>query len=245
MILKLSKNQLVRGQDLDRIIDGVNNNAKIRGTGGITVTTDPRTGTTVRGLSGLSSIAGVKRAITSEDAPASDTITANLYTSKGIEADSGTGFAVNVHCFISGGTDLNSAIPRLEEDDDLIVAKLPFDSAGTLIKRWYCLSVFQASEDCDLEGEFELITEKSAAYTATVSDDVIVVNNTSPVTIDLPNPTGAFEGKVFYIKNKNTGLATVDADTTGSSTIDGETTQTVNKDETLKVVSDGTEYWSV
>ena len=31
-----------------------------------------------------------------------------------------------------------------------------FDSAGTVVRRWWCLEGFQASQDCDDEGEFDL-----------------------------------------------------------------------------------------
>ena len=85
------------------------------------------------------------------------------------------------------------------------------------------------------------IVAKTAAYTATATDDVITCGaGNETFTIDLP---AALDGKVYYIKNVGTGVITVDADTTGSTTIDGDTTQTVNQYECLQVISDASVYW--
>jgi len=87
---------------------------------------------------------------------------------------------------------------------------------------------------------------KTAAYTATVTDDVIICGaGNETFTVDLPVPSGAMTGKVFYIKNVGTGVITLDADTTGSSTIDGDTTQTINQYECLQVISDGSVWWAI
>ena len=87
------------------------------------------------------------------------------------------------------------------------------------------------------------VVAKTAAYTATATDDVITCGaGNETFTIDLPAPA---TGKTFYIKNVGTGVITVDADTTGSTTIDGDTTQTVNQYECLKVVSDASVYWAI
>ncbi len=51
-----------------------------------------------------------------------------------------TGTEVTVTCSISGGTTLNSAIPRLDNGDLIFVTQI----GGT----WYCLTTFQATEDC-------------------------------------------------------------------------------------------------
>ena len=77
----------------------------------------------------------------------------------------------------------------------------------------------------------------------TADDDVVTCGaGDETFTIDLPAPS---IGKTFYIKNVGSGTITVDADSTGSTTIDDETTQTVAQYETLKVVSDASEYWSI
>jgi len=87
------------------------------------------------------------------------------------------------------------------------------------------------------------IVAKTAAYTATSTDDVITCGaGNETFTIDLPTTVA---GKTYYIKNVGTGVITVDADTTGSTTIDGDTTQTINQYECLKVVADASVYWAI
>ena len=87
------------------------------------------------------------------------------------------------------------------------------------------------------------IVAKTAAYTATATDDIITCGaGDETFTVDLPAPV---IGKIFFIKNVGTGIITVDADTTGSTTIDGETTQTVNQYECLQVICDASVYWIV
>jgi len=87
------------------------------------------------------------------------------------------------------------------------------------------------------------IVAKTAAYTATATDDIITCGaGNETFTVDLPVPV---TGKIFFIKNVGTGIITVDADTTGSTTIDGETTQTVNQYECLQVICDASVYWIV
>jgi len=87
------------------------------------------------------------------------------------------------------------------------------------------------------------IVAKTAAYTASSTDDIITCGaGDETFTIDLP---AGSSGKVYYIKNIGSGVITVDADTTGSTTIDGDTTQTINQDECLEVIADSSEYWSI
>lgn len=52
--------------------------------------------------------------------------------------DAGT--SITVYCTVAGGGNLNTAIPRLEGGDMILVTKI----AGS----WFCTTVFQASEDC-------------------------------------------------------------------------------------------------
>ena len=75
---------------------------------------------------------GVRLAYCITDATDSTIITCHL--------DTEAGETINVNCAICGGTALNSAIPRLEVDDLIFVSQI----GGT----WYCLTVFQASQDC-------------------------------------------------------------------------------------------------
>lgn len=83
------------------------------------------------------------RATCTQDAPSGNTITANIFLPDGTE-----GTAVTVHCNISNGTDLNGAIPRLEDNDEIFITQSVFDNTGTPVFRWYCVSNFQATEDC-------------------------------------------------------------------------------------------------
>lgn len=94
-----------------------------------------------------------------------------------------------------------------------------------------------------INGEKINIVAKTAAYTATATDDVITCGaGNETFTIDLPSP---LTGKTYFIKNVGSGVVTVDADTTGSTTIDGETTQILNQYDCIMVVSDASVYWII
>ena len=70
----------------------------------------------------------------SEAAGADATITATL--------DHTTGAAITVTCLIAqGGTALNEAVPRLADNDMIMVSKIG--------ATWHCLTTFMPSEDCD------------------------------------------------------------------------------------------------
>ena len=90
----------------------------------------------------------VRRAITTEAAGAAVTITANLYGTDGIEQETGDEAGVTVYCTVTGGANLNEAIPALVNDADIFVVKLPYDNAGDVEYRWYCLQVFQSMDNC-------------------------------------------------------------------------------------------------
>jgi len=94
---------------------------------------------------GSSANSTIKRAITTEAAGASTSITCNLYDGNGAEITSGEGSAIEVYCSVIGGGNLNAAVPRLEDNDDLFVVQLPYSSTAT---RYYCVSLFQASQEC-------------------------------------------------------------------------------------------------
>ncbi len=244
-ISKIPKNKPVIGKDLEDLIDKVNAHSNMTGKGGISVTNTTR-GTSIVGMQSVFKKFKVRRAITTQAASARTFISANLYNNKGVEVTEGAEFGVNVHCSIAGDTNLNAAIPRLENNDDIFVAKMPYSSAGSIVQRWWCVSIFQASEDCDNEGEYDIITAATANYNLTAADDVIVGGaGNETFTVDVPAPGGALAGKVFWVKNVGTGVVTADADVDGSSTIDGDATQPINKGDTLKIISDGSQWWSV
>ncbi len=98
---------------------------------------------------GGSGIGIVRRARTTEAATANKQITCNIYDHNGIEATEGDEFNVEVHgLFVDAGTAFNSSIGRLRNDEDIAVALLPFDNAGTVEYRWYCWGGLQPTEDC-------------------------------------------------------------------------------------------------
>jgi len=86
------------------------------------------------------------------------------------------------------------------------------------------------------------ITTKTAAYTADVSDEVILVNAASgAVTITLPAVTNT--NKAFIIKKIDSTLNQVTIDTPGSETIDGLAQCFLTKQyETVHIGSDGTNW---
>lgn len=96
-------------------------------------------------IKGGKSTGVIRRAITTEAAPAATNITCNLYDSNGTEITTGEGSAIEVYCSVIGGGNLNAAVPRLEDNDDLFVVSLPYSSTEV---RYYCVSLFQASQDC-------------------------------------------------------------------------------------------------
>ena len=82
---------------------------------------------------------------------------------------------------------------------------------------------------------------KTATYTATVNDDLMICNSTTAFTIDLPAASGT--GKRFAVKNINTGTVTVDGDST--DTIDGLTTQTVAQWQCIEVMDYVANKWVI
>ena len=84
----------------------------------------------------------VRMARTLEAAPADTKIRANLILNNGDEALwTSLGGDLDVYCKISGGGDLNTALPRLADDDYIFVANLQ--------GKWWCTTIFQTSEECD------------------------------------------------------------------------------------------------
>ncbi|KKN11662.1 hypothetical protein LCGC14_1024140 [marine sediment metagenome] len=83
----------------------------------------------------------VRLAITTENAPGDDNIICNLLDAGGSEIASGLGSGIDVYCNISGGSALNAAIPRLSNNDQIMVTNIQ--------GKWWCTTVFQTTEDCD------------------------------------------------------------------------------------------------
>ena len=79
----------------------------------------------------------IYQAKTQAAAGAATTISCKLLN----EAEAEVGDAITVYTRICGGGNLNAAVPRLASGDYIFVTNV----GG----KWYCTTVFQASEDCD------------------------------------------------------------------------------------------------
>ena len=79
----------------------------------------------------------------------------------------------------------------------------------------------------------------SVVYDILRTDDVVVYNSPQPVTTTLPDAT-LLNGKVFKLKNINSGTVTVL--TTSSQTIDGKLEQKIGNYDAMVVQSIGTAW---
>ena len=77
--------------------------------------------------------------------------------------------------------------------------------------------------------------------TLTTSDQVLVCDKVTALTVLLPAATGT--GKMFRVKNINTGVVTLDG--SGAETIDGETTQAINRWDSISVVDYVSGKWAI
>lgn len=154
MIQKLTKGPKILIDRINEIINGVNAlTSPSRGDGKVAIsqTTSghvPSISTRLLNpkIPNVSQLIQVRRAKTTQAAPAGTTITANLYDFNGVEQTSGAESGITVYCtVVDGSANLNAALPRLRDNEDMFVAFLPFSSTAY---RWYCLSLFQPSEDC-------------------------------------------------------------------------------------------------
>jgi hypothetical protein len=90
-------------------------------------------------------------------------------------------------------------------------------------------------------GYFEAVTTKTADYTATTSDSLIIADGTSnTVTITLPTAVG-ITGRLYRIKCVDDTYQ-VDVSTTSSQTIDGSLTKTLAQWDCLNVISNGSDW---
>jgi hypothetical protein len=91
------------------------------------------------------------------------------------------------------------------------------------------------------DGYFEAVTTKTADYTATTSDSLIIADGTSnTVTITLPTAVG-ITGRLYRIKCVDDTYQ-VDVSTTSSQAIDGSLTKTLAQWDCLNVISDGSDW---
>lgn len=90
------------------------------------------------------------------------------------------------------------------------------------------------------------VTSKTSDYTATSSDQLILVNSTGgAVTINLPAAAGA-AGAVYHIKKTDASGNNVIVDPNGAETVDGAATSTMNTQyQKVTVVSTGTAWCTI
>jgi len=86
-----------------------------------------------------------------------------------------------------------------------------------------------------------ITTNTNATYNILITDDLLVVNRATAVTVNLPIATGS--GRTITIKNINTGVVTVDGN--NADTIDGELTQTLSRYELINVIDYAANVWIV
>ena len=88
--------------------------------------------------------------------------------------------------------------------------------------------------------DIETITGTDTLDTENV---VAICNSASAFTLNLPAVSG-ITGRVYYIKNKNIGVVSVDPN--GSETIDDSAMAfTLGKDESITVIADPTGWWII
>lgn len=87
------------------------------------------------------------------------------------------------------------------------------------------------------------VVSKTTTYTATTSDDVILVDTSGGAwTLTLYAASGN-SGKILTIKKTSSDTNTLTIDANASETIDGTTTTTINSQyESLKIICDGTNW---
>lgn len=91
---------------------------------------------------------------------------------------------------------------------------------------------------------FEPVTSKSADYTATANDSVILTT-AGFMTITLPTPAAAGAGRKYTVRNVGSGTSSTLAAPAGGSTIDGGASVTLNYGNKATVISDGTNWWTI
>ena len=85
------------------------------------------------------------------------------------------------------------------------------------------------------------VNVQTISYIVLATDELIVCNKTTAMTITLPVATGS--GKKYIIANINTGQVTLDGD--GSDTINGDPTQTIDQWASLTVVDYVANKWVI
>jgi len=145
-IQKIRTGKLLKGKDIDALIERVNLLSKLRGSGGIGVSINP-TGMNIYGT-GLSVRDKLRRAQIAEVPGNQDYIVASLLNeTTGQVVTEGIGFEIKVYADICNGERLDRASPKVSIGDILYVKQCFYDNDGTPEKRWYFVTTFQAAEE--------------------------------------------------------------------------------------------------
>ena len=100
--------------------------------------------------------------------------------------------------------------------------------------------------EVDVNGGLSL---KPATITANAtldeSDNIVLCNNTTDITVTLPAASG-IAGRTYYIKKINSSTNTVTIDGNGSETIDGATTVLLYVQyDAIRIISDGNNWYVI
>jgi hypothetical protein len=90
-------------------------------------------------------------------------------------------------------------------------------------------------------GRRRAVVTKTADYTAAATDEVIVCDKATAMTITLPAATGT--GQWFAIGSIGAGAVTVDG--SGADVIDGSATQVIYQYDTIQIVDYAAGAWKV
>lgn len=82
---------------------------------------------------------------------------------------------------------------------------------------------------------------QTTTYTILTSDELIICNSATPFTVTLPVASGS--GQKYYVKNINTGLVTIEGDT--SDTIDSASNQTLYQWESAILIDYAANAWVI
>jgi len=157
----------------------------------------------------------VRRAITTQDAPADTKITANLYDNTDTEIESGLGSAIDVYCEIVGGGNLEDAVPLLKDDQDIFVINIQ--------GKWWCTALFE-------------IGATIALRRAKIQTGGVPSNNTGPFSCKLLDSGGLETGDAIDV---------YPCEHLGSNNFDGDVWPDLSAGDVVLVFQDLDSNWYI
>lgn len=97
------------------------------------------------------------------------------------------------------------------------------------------------TKETKINFSFSAVSIVTTTYTILSTDEVIVCNSTTPFTVTLPAATGS--GQTYAVKNINTGIITLEGNS--SDKIDGELNQTINQWEDIQLTDYAANAWII